>query len=641
MMKKIINIMDRCVYWPLLCLTAIISYGYLIVTYTYGVNDEVIEYYIYDTNMVAQDRIGIYLLNKIFHCYDLLPFWGEMIGVIFLCIAAVMWAYTVDSCMNHTLTKGILTIFACCLITFPYLGKSAIWRGCLAQAGQVLLLAALCAYFYYCFLARKKWKDVILSVIFGVMTLFFDKAYVTTIILGMGFVFLNYIRSKEMKWKQSLIEAVQLIVFILIMIFLDIGIVWGLQRILNVTPSHYTNTYFRYNEGNMIKQVLEFVPSLLKRFIASAKTAWSAKAICVSTIGTLLIGLFDSIKSKSLWNLLVSIGLVIDLSLMYTVTGNLWMPERSVSHIFSLFVALFFVNLLGICKNYWGKAAFVKYLVIGITIVFVANFSSEMERIYFAKYMTYTKDKIMLDEIMNDVYTEYGANTQKPIIFMGIPNDMTASWPAIENASVFSWGRLEDMEREENSRLLYGFINDNGYKVNGVPSTVDFREIRQQISCLNNWPQLGSTEEFDEYILVKLGDSKCEIIEEPREMLLNEYITNSSDILLTQNSLNIGSNNISLSGWVVQKGVNAYTNNVSLLLVSQNSEEHYKIRVEEVQNKDVTSYMNDGFNYDNSAYQQSVSLSKYITAGSYDLMLLLENEYGKYLVDLSEQVEVE
>lgn len=641
MLKRIADKVNKYLYWPLLCLTAIVSYGYFIVIYTYGVNDEVIEHYVYDTNMVAQDRIGVYLINKVLHCYDLLPFWGGAIGLIFLCMAAIMWVITLAKCMESRLSKCVLTVFACCLISFPYIGKTAIWTGNLAIVGQVLLLVALCSYFYYCFLTAAKKKDIVLTIMLGGAVLCFDKAYVTTVILGLGFIFLCYIRHEKHEWKKILLDAVKLVAAILAMVVLAVILVWGLQKILKVSPSHYTSTYFRYGEGNIVGQVLRFIVSLVKKFIGLAKTEWSAKAICISVIGTLLIGILDSIREKSLWNILVSIGLVIDLGLIYIITGNLWMPERSVCHVLSLFVALFIVNLFGCLKEWLDKVIIIRYLLLGIVALTIFNFSAEMEKIYFEKYKTYEKDKALVDGIMKDIYTKCGYNTQKPIVFMGVPNNMTASWPAMEKASVFSWGRLEELDREEKSKLLYAFINANGYTVKGLSSKVDFKEIRKQISGMENWPEDNSIEEFEEYILVKLGDSKCEICSESREQFLSEYILDSPQIMLNQNELRVEGRNISLSGWAVLVGGNAYTNNVSLALVSQDSPEHYKIRVEEVENSGVTQHINDGYNYNNSGYKQSITLSGYTLPGTYDLMLILENEYGDFLINLEEQVVIE
>lgn len=641
MLKNIADIIKKLIYWPLFCLVAITAYGYLIVTYTYGVNDEVINYYVYDTNLVAQDRIGIYLFNKIFHCYDLLPFWGEMIGLIFLCIAAIVWVYTIDACTKRKLSKGILTLFCCALISFPYIGKCAIWRGLLAQTAQVLLFAALYSCCYYYYLTTREKKYILFAFFWGTIALFFDKAYVTTLILGGGFVFLNYIRTEKKRSMQIACDALNLIFLIFAMVFGDLIIVFAIQKMLNVTPTHYVNTYFRYSQGNIFIQILNFIPALIKKFYNLAKITWSGKAIYVSVICTFLIGIFELIKSKSIWYFLINIGLVIDCGLIYIITGNLWMPERSVCHVLSLFVALFVVNFFIVFHQYLERLVIIKYFIVCILGLVIANFSFEMEQIFYAKYMSFEKDKAILDELMKDIYIVGGYNTQKPIIFMGVPNDMITVWPPVENASVFSWGRLERLEREENSRLLYGFINDNGYNVTGVPKNIDFVEIRKKISNMQNWPQEDSIKEFKEYILVKLGDSNCEIIEMPREQFINCYIVNDPDIILNQNKLEINGSQISLGGWIVHKGENAYTNNISLALVSNNSSEHYKIRVNETINRDISLLINDGFNYDNSGYKMDISLSSYIKSGTYDLMLILEVEHEKYLVSLGEQITIE
>lgn len=641
MLSKIADKINRCIYWPILLVTGVISYGYLIVTYTYGVNDEVIKYYVYEPNMVRQDRIGVYLVNKLFQCYDLIPFWGDAVGLVFLTAAAIAWVFVMDECANHKLSKAVLTVAACLLIAFPYIGKAAVFKGNLALGGQVLFAAALAVLFYCYFIKNNRMKDIILAFLFGVIVLCFDKAYITSLIMGMAFMYWMYIRQEQVNWKKILMDALKIAVWLLAIICIAVLLVRGLQFILKVSPSHYTTKqYMRYNDSGLLKQMAALVPALFHKFLEAAKTEWSAKALCVAFAGTLLIGIAESVKRKSAWNLLISVVVVLDVSLIYLITGNLSMPERSVCHVFALFVALFFTNFCYCIGQYLEKIKWVYIVALCIGTLFVANFSREMEFIYYNRHMAFEKDKMILDGVMHDIYAQCGYNTPKPIIFMGLPNDMIRVWPEVENASVFSWNRLAVYEREEYSKLLYSFINNNGYNVK-APSEVDFAQVRGQISSMSNWPEEGCIQEFDEYILVKLGDSKCEIIDQPREELMKECAGGASDVQYAVEHMDANGRNINLRGWAVINGKNSYTNNISTVLLSQDTDRHYKIRTDEKERKDITSNIGDGINYDNSGYSLSIGLSDYVLPGRYDVFLMIESMYGKYMVGLDEEIVIE
>ena len=185
------------------------------------------------------------MVNKILHCFDLLPFWGEAIGLIILVLAALVWAITINNVARGKFSKSVLTLSACALITLPYIGKSAIWRGCLAQAGIVLLFAGVAAYFYHRYLETKAIKYLIYAPLCSMVALCFDKAYITTVIMGAGFVLMMHILQEKYTWKRFFSEAIKLFGWVICSVFVTVVFVKLLQFVLGVTPNNYTSTYFR------------------------------------------------------------------------------------------------------------------------------------------------------------------------------------------------------------------------------------------------------------------------------------------------------------------------------------------------------------------------------------------------------------
>jgi len=71
-------------------LTALCSYGFAIVQPSIGIDDTAVATYLEDGLEVVMGRWTVFLLNKLFHVSDFAPFMTELIGVLFLILAATL-----------------------------------------------------------------------------------------------------------------------------------------------------------------------------------------------------------------------------------------------------------------------------------------------------------------------------------------------------------------------------------------------------------------------------------------------------------------------------------------------------------------------------------------------------------------------
>ena len=78
-------------YMAFLSLTAVLSYGFLVTHQTVGIDDTPYAYYFEEGLNAIVGRWFLYLANKVFHVSDFSPFMTDLVGVLILMAAAVVW----------------------------------------------------------------------------------------------------------------------------------------------------------------------------------------------------------------------------------------------------------------------------------------------------------------------------------------------------------------------------------------------------------------------------------------------------------------------------------------------------------------------------------------------------------------------
>lgn len=121
----------------------------------------------------------------------------------------------------------------------------------------------------------------------------------------------------------------------------------------------------------------------------------------------------------------------------------------------------------------------------------IGNQSKEMEEIYYQKYITCCKDKRLAEQIMEEVERECGRSAayNKPIVFMGFPNDYVMEWSEMEDTSIFIHDRLASVAQEEISRRVYNLYNELGYSLKPTSDiSIDYYDVRREIATMPAFP---------------------------------------------------------------------------------------------------------------------------------------------------------
>ncbi len=146
-------------------ISIILSYGLLIGTTVIGIDDESLWEYVEGGAFIEQDRVGEWIIQKIFSSYALLPWWTATVGLLFLFGGILLWLYAIDKKLNGNFSKGMLTIAGMIFVSFPYIAKSYVFYGNIITMGYVFCLTAIASYLAYSIWDIIRLKQIIMLLI--------------------------------------------------------------------------------------------------------------------------------------------------------------------------------------------------------------------------------------------------------------------------------------------------------------------------------------------------------------------------------------------------------------------------------------------------------------------------------------------
>lgn len=614
--NNFINFLKNKISFPWICIILFLSYSALVFNFSVGIDDEAMTYYL-EEGIIRYGRIGASIMNQLFPSFAFIPHWTALIGLIFCTIDIILWCYIMDREVGFS--KPIIMFALSTMISFPYIAKFAIFNGNLMTMGYVLFFTVI-AFDIACKLfLTTNFKKIFFLVFCLVLVFLFEKAYIIFFCQSIAAVLLFHIRFNKQKRP---LQKIFNFCLILIVAFVFSQIIIKLyQNYKNLSPFNYSDSYIRYNITSIKafgESILLFAKGCISRIYSSIQNFSGGFIYIISVTIFIVLTIIDSIQKKNIWIVILAFCNIILSASTYIVTGNAWLPERVVCFNYAFFIV---VSILycGHIYQHNKKALHILYLVL---FILIANQSREMTLIYNDKNETFAKDKRTAELLLNKIEEKCGtvATYSKPIIFLGFPDNLSASYGDVEKTSIFVWDRNSSTSLEENAQRIYRFYDCLGYHLETPSVLENFYTARKLIGNMASFPEDGCIRNEKDYILVKLGNSLCEI--------LTDYkISNESPKLqgnIEQFSYDDVNKTISINGWLVNRGENSYNNNISLLLKSNSNKESYRLRMDSYNRKDITQHFSDGYNYDNSGINSILSISDYVDSGNYSVYLELK-----------------
>ena len=401
LLKDMKWLMSQKIYVIALAITAVCGYGFEIVTPIIGIDDTAMELYFEEGLAVAMGRWTIFLLNKIFHVAEFAPFMLELIGVVFLCVAATIFALLFYRILGEKAGVLACAVFSCIFVSNPILSDTFVYyihNG--VGLGYILTALALVLYvdvmeetdrkciLYYVYSMLLAWiavgcyESFLILYIMGMITLLFLKGLSGKDKLTFGYV-LKYL---------SLGALLTIGVVVLRTVIIEIlsnGL--GLKELLDSLPG--VNRRSLLEIMNVIKYEGGF-GELLKMLVKRYWVVYSVNAIVYLPIwsymfATFVLGIYAVVaafRRKASMFPVLFVGMVFTPFLLTLFEGRVhyyrscqYMPFITATGVFLLYYAL------AKCD----KFRMLRYAAAGFAVILTFNQASRLNENFYVDYLKY------------------------------------------------------------------------------------------------------------------------------------------------------------------------------------------------------------------------------------------------------------
>ncbi len=523
-----------------LLMAALFGYGYELGHSTLGVDDACIELYFGESLGLAIGRWPFYLINRVFQVAEYTPVYLDLLAVLFLMAAAILWCGLIRYIVKKELPMTAYVVFAAMFLDYSLIAEVFIF---ILQNGVPIIycLIAAALFFLYYLLTQEMDKKVWISSVFCIslmvsVAIGFYESAAALFLFGVFFILLvdmfseNELKADKMKRAVSILFlAARILVYAIVERSLINRIC---MLIFNVDAYGYRSVsdslWILETPGKIINIVLE----LIRDYIAVAHVFYPIKVFLIAAILFWVILIVTGIRKKRYMMLLMGVGMFVSMFIISIFQGE-GLPYRAAQSL-NVFVAgtLFVVMVLLLrIKN--------PFRYVGIVLVFSLIYNSAFELTRWFK-LDYEKNQIELQalyQVIEDLedmdYEPYG-DIGKPVVFIGEFqfNDRLVNqysiitgqkwypivrkindyleippyyrYPFVQTLgnSLINWGMIGMSEYESYNSMMYWIFRELGYNIT-VGTNEMYQEAMQYLYEMPDFPEEGYMKEFEEYVLVK------------------------------------------------------------------------------------------------------------------------------------------
>lgn len=535
-----------------LALTAIFSFGFLVINPTIGIDDTASEIFFQDGLEPYMGRWVLFLLNKLFHFAEFAPFLTELVAAIFFCISVTLWCIVFKRVLKDEFKSIGYTIFACVFISSPILSEILTYytHNGICMAYGVTAIAVLTFLEAVKREKRHAWRYVLLSSVFVTIA---AGCYESMIFVYVTGVILVYILLRVSDKKQSycmnllgwLLRGMIVMGLLLIfrsMIVESLKVIFQLEDKIVTLPTRSIAEMGQWINGEL--QATDFI-MLCKRFVLK----YYINSVCYLPITLFVIavmvfvlgGLMLCVRYKEPL-ILLCVGTVLVLPVVLIIIEGETTPYRASQYIplicgFSALLIFVLIDEFVSGKMKKHMRALATFLM----VICIYNQCTEMNKWFYVDYLKYEDAKNVMNTISYEIEKKYDVN--KPVVFVGryeIPHSIVEDACLELNSEKFSCVRKMADHLDEHLKEKYyqngyycfaetPFLSVLKWGVDAFDSTniqifnfwrmhghtfimekdLDkYHEAREyaESSSMPSWPQDGFIEEKENYIIVKLGN---------------------------------------------------------------------------------------------------------------------------------------
>ena len=474
--EDFLSFWNNKIYVAMLCLTAVLGYGFMITHQTVGIDDTPYTYYFEDGLNVIIGRWFLFVLNKIFHVADFSPFITDLAGVLILMVAVTVWCTVLYSVCRDRVPMWGYVFFSCIFLSCPLISEVYTYYLHNGVSCGYLFVGVSLAFFK----ELVEWRRPVLCGLGSAFFLFaamgcYESFMIVWLVGVLAVLLLMRCMGNRCKVFRVLLLgallAIVAIIFRTIMIPLctavfDLGALkdGAIQRSIGemlgwmVEPDAYA-------EFSMI------IKRVLVMYFVFAHAYYPIRVFVLASAVIVIFALWRAIRQKDLWIGVLTVGLYIASFLLVVIEGSetLYRSAQFLPFIcgFGALMLGFAVGNRPACKGLPGRC--VTGVAVFVLSVVLWNQCFDMNRWFYVDWLKYQDAVRVAEQIATELEKNY--DTSKPVVFAGtyaVPEGIIEdAYVPYGSETYFKMRRMTD-KIDEN--LLDKFNRDYGVWVAQTPA---------------------------------------------------------------------------------------------------------------------------------------------------------------------------
>ena len=398
-------------------LTAILSFGFVVTHYSINWDTLAGDRYFEGTELLAQNRYGAVLLNKIFGVWEFNPFFVDCLAVIFLIASAICFCMLFKRISNGKINMVSYTIFSCIFISYPLINE--IFTASPASLSICLLffIISISMHLLYDGVKQNKIKNfVYVSIIMTIFLSVYESSAVVYLCCAFVMEILDFLyNNKEKKIQDVVIEMAEIIIPLAISVIFTGIIANTIRAIFGIEASQGVAVkQILYKELGLIKGLENLITSTFYQYVLNALFYLPITVLQISIILMIILGIVYGKKSKSVTIFLLFIGCIISIFALPIIQGGASYYRTCQSfQIFSAVAFMLFIQY--ILENHKGKI--LKNICVFLAFLIVLYQAKDLNKIFFINNLRYEQERTTLISVAERLENEYSIKT-KPVIFI-------------------------------------------------------------------------------------------------------------------------------------------------------------------------------------------------------------------------------
>lgn len=481
----------------------VLCFGFTITNFSIGIDDAARSYYFYtqnEGNMIQQGRLLHIALNALTHSVQFIPFFTEFVGASLYVLSALLLCGLFHYVTDGRISTASLTVFACVYISSSILAEKYIYHLDVLATMVSYCCNALTLLYSYRFVKERRWKCFLAAVPLLMCAIASYESYIFLYISGVFSLFILEMTGKEERrtFRELLREGLKYAGILLTAMAVYYGLVIFLQ-VITGQLGMFSRTEGLL-EGMGFLEKLSYVTDSFVQVFSNAIRERYLPVVVFLMCSLVCFGLllFAFIGKKNLWLGLCFLALwACNFGIHYAAGGFLFRAAQTLCF-FCGFVLMMVPETLR-----WPAGRKLVYAAAAL-LVFVQ--AADMNRWFYNDYVRYQKEAYAIHTMANEILGK--CDEEKPVVFTNAPyagylDTSLYSGRQVNGNSLLYWCGYAF--HDPTQPFVSEVFRMHGYDFIQSPTEDQYDRACLEAVGMPVWPQEGSIQEFDEFIVVNFG----------------------------------------------------------------------------------------------------------------------------------------